>query len=114
MNAIMLMRTAVVLVASTALVGCGSVEDRGDAAASVASRMLSAVQAEDGAGACGVLAPDTISELEESAGKPCAEAILDEELPAPGTVTGTDVYGQRARVRLTSDTVFLGIFPGGR
>jgi hypothetical protein len=95
------------------LAGCGSVGERGDAAASVAMRMVAAVEAEDGAGACAVLAPNTVSELEESAGKPCAEAILDEDLPAPGAVTGSDVYGQWAQVRFTSDTVFLGVFPGG-
>jgi hypothetical protein len=103
------------VLASTVVVlaGCGSVDDRGDAAASVAARMLTAVQAGDGAGACAALAPDTVSELEESAGKPCAEAILDEDLPAPGEATGSDVYGQWAQVRLTSDTVFLGVFPDG-
>jgi hypothetical protein len=95
------------------LAGCGSVDERGDSAASAATRMLSAVEAEDGAAACAVLAPDTTSELEESAGKPCAEAILEEDLPAPGAVTGAEVYGQWAQVRLTDDTVFLGVFPGG-
>jgi hypothetical protein len=95
------------------LAGCGSVDERGDSAAAAATRMLSAVEAEDGAAACAVLAPDTTSELEESAGKPCAEAILEEDLPAPGAVTDAEVYGQWAQVRLTDDTVFLGVFPGG-
>jgi hypothetical protein len=75
--------------------------------------MLSAAESQDGAGACAVLAPDTTAALEESAGKPCAEAILDEDLPGPGTVTASEVYGQWAQVRLTGDTVFLGAFPGG-
>jgi hypothetical protein len=63
--------------------------------------------------ACAVLAPNTASEVEQSAGKPCAQAILDEDLPAPGAVTGTDVYGQWAQVRLSDDTVFLAVFTGG-
>jgi hypothetical protein len=95
------------------MAGCGSVGERGDAAGTVAVRMLSAVQGRDGAGACAVLAPDTVAELEESAGKPCGEAILDEDLPGPGTVTASEVYGQWAQVRLTGDTVFLAAFPGG-
>ena len=95
------------------LTGCASVGDRGDAAASVALRMLTAVQQDDGAAACGALAPDTLAELEDSAGKPCAEAILDEDLPQPGEVRESHVYGQWAQVRLTGDTVFLGVFPGG-
>ena len=111
----MSLRPSVMFVSLTALAltGCGSVDERGDAAASIAVRMLSAVDGGDGAAACAVLAPDTASELEESAGKPCAEAVLDEDLPAPGAVTGSAVYGQWAQVKLTGDTVFLGAFPGG-
>ena len=108
-------RPAMIFVSLTvlALAGCGSADERGDAAASVAVRMLSAVADEDGAAACAALAPDTVSEIEQSAGEPCAEAILDEDLPAPGTVTRSEVYGQWTKVRLTGDSVFLGVFPGG-
>ena len=95
------------------LTGCAGVGDRGDAAAAVALRMLTAVQNDDGTAACGALAPDTLAELEESAGQSCAEAILDEDLPQPGEVEQSRVYGQWAQVRLTGDTVFLGVFPGG-
>jgi hypothetical protein len=93
--------------------GCGSVDDRGAAASAVALRMLSAVDTEDGIAACGLLAPDTASELEQSADTPCAQAILDEDLPKPGAVTKAAVYGQWAQVHLSGDTVFLGAFPGG-
>ena len=95
------------------LAGCGSVGERGDAAADVALRLLTAVHGEDGATACATLAPDTLQEVESSAGQPCDQAILDEDLPSPGRVTGTDVYGQWAQVRLTDDTLFLAVFPGG-
>jgi hypothetical protein len=96
-----------------ALTGCSSVGDRSDAASAVAVRMLQAVSAQDGATACGLLAPDTAAEVEQSADQPCAEAILDEDLPRPGTLTGAEVYGQQAQVRLSDDTVFLAAFPGG-
>jgi hypothetical protein len=96
-----------------AAAGCSSVRDGGDGASAAATQMLQAVAGEDGVTACGLLAPDTVSELEESAGQPCPEAILDEDLPEPGAVTGTTVYGQWAQVRLSGDTVFLGAFPGG-
>lgn len=95
------------------LAGCTSVGDRGDAADDVALRLLTAVESDDGPTACATLAPDTLAEVEESAGQPCDKAILDEDLPSPGTVTGTDVYGQLAQVRLTGDTLFLAAFPGG-
>ena len=76
-------------------------------------RFVTAVADRDGTTACALLAPGTAEEVADSADKPCADALLDERLPAPGTVTGTDVYGQHAQVRLTGDTMFLAVFPGG-
>ena len=96
-----------------AVAGCGSVDGRGDAASAAALRMLQDVQSKDGAAACALLAPDTAAEIEQSAGKPCRDAILDEDLPAAGAVSRAQVYGQWAQVRLSGDTVFLGAFPGG-
>jgi hypothetical protein len=92
---------------------CATVDDRSRAADDVAVRLLTAVADRDGETACALLAPATADEVSGSAGKPCAQAVLDEKLPDPGTVTGTDVYGQWAQVRLTGDTVFLAVFPGG-
>ncbi|MEW2428789.1 hypothetical protein AB0877_12305 [Micromonospora sp. NPDC047644] len=86
---------------------------RGDAAADVALRMLTAIAEKDGVGACSFLAPDTAAGLERSVGKPCAETILDEGLQGPGQVLASEVYGQQAQVRLDGDTVFLAVFPGG-
>lgn len=103
----------VIAVAVLAVAGCDSAGDRGDAAAAVATRLLTAVGDNDGNAACATLAPGTLAELEQSAGQPCAQAILDEDLPAPGAVTGRDVYGQWAQVRFTDDTLFLAVFPGG-
>lgn len=102
------------LVASLALLllvgGCGSVDRRADSAADVAMRLQRAVAAGDGAAACALLAPDTAADVADPT---CAEAILDEDLPAPGAERGADVYGQWAQVRLDDDTMFLAAFPGG-
>ncbi|MBB4744147.1 hypothetical protein BJY16_007606 [Actinoplanes octamycinicus] len=95
------------------LAGCGSVGGREEAAAAVATRLLAAAASQNGPQACATLAPDTTAELEESAGKPCPDAILDEELPEPGRVVGTSVYGQWAQVRLADDTLFLAVFDDG-
>jgi hypothetical protein len=104
----------VVLLALTGLLaGCATVGDRSRAADDVTLRFLSAVAGRDGGTACSLLAPDTAAEVADTGGKPCAEAVLEEELPAAGEVTGTDVYGQWAQVRLTGDTVFLAVFPDG-
>ena len=94
------------------LAGCSPAGDRADAAADVATRLLTAVEAQDGGAACAVLAPGTVEELEAD-GRPCAEAILEEDLPGPGRLAGADVYGQWAQVRLDGDTLFLAVFPGG-
>jgi hypothetical protein len=96
-----------------ALAGCGGPGGREDAAAAVAVRLLEAVDGDDGAAACDVLAPQTLADLEKSADQPCADAVLDEDLPAPGRVTNTNVYGQWAQVRLDDDTVFLAVFRDG-
>jgi hypothetical protein len=98
---------ATVLAAS----GCASVGDRADAASAVAVRLLDAVAVGDGAAACAILAPDTARTVAKE--QPCPEAILDQDLPRPGTVVGAEVYGQWAQVRLDDDTVFLAAFPGG-
>jgi hypothetical protein len=95
------------------MAGCGDLGSRETAAGEVATRFLTAVAGKDGATACGTLAPDTAAELVQSAGKSCDQAILDQQLPAPATVSGTDVYGQWAQVRLSDDTLFLAVFPGG-
>jgi hypothetical protein len=104
---------ALLALAGPALTGCASVDDRSRAADDVAVRLLTAVADRDGETACALLAPDTAAELAADAEKPCAEAVLEEELSGPGAVTGTDVYGQWAQVRFAGDTVFLAVFPGG-
>lgn len=99
--------------AAALLGGCADGDARRAAISGVAVRLLTAVGDGDGAAACALLAPDTVSALEQSAGAPCAEAILDEDLPAPAGVRRVDVYGQWARVVLAADTEFLAAFPGG-
>jgi hypothetical protein len=106
-------RAALLAAAVLALAGCTPAGDRAGAADRAALRLFTVLKAGDGAAACAMLAPDTAADVAQSGGKPCAQAVLDEDLPAPGTVSRTSVYGQRAQVRLTGDTVFLAIFPGG-
>jgi hypothetical protein len=100
-------------VAGLMLAGCATAGDRSRAADDVAVRFLTAVADRDGTAACALLAPDTAEEVADTGDQPCSQAVLDEDLPDPGAVTGSDVYGQRAQVRLTGDTVFLAAFPGG-
>jgi hypothetical protein len=101
------------IAAVTLTAGCSDSGPRRDAASNTAVLLLTAARDGDGAAACGVLAPDTVSELEQSADASCADAILDEDLPEPSAVRRVDVYGQWAQVVLEKDTVFLAAFPGG-
>jgi hypothetical protein len=101
-----------VVVAGAALSGCGAVSDREAAAAAAAERFVTAVADGDGAAACAALAPETVEDLEKS-GDACAEAIVDEDLPEPGPVGATDVYGQWARVVMPDNTLFLAVFRDG-
>lgn len=98
------------------LVGCGDTGARADAAVATADRLLGAVRDGDGAGACGLLAPDTADEVAKNAGRPCADAITGEDLPGPGDATRVRVDGQWAQVVIAADgdgTLFLAMFPGG-
>lgn len=111
------MRSVIGVVALVAAVactaGCGAASSRGQSAASVAQHLLDAVDRRDGSAACALLAPETSAEVAQSAQKDCADAIVEQQLPKPGSVTGSDVYGQWARVVLSDDTMFLAMFPGG-
>jgi hypothetical protein len=80
---------------------------------STAERFEEAVSESDWAGACALLAPKTLEELEKSAGKQCGAALAEEELPAAGSVDGVAAYSTSAQVRFDQDTVFLAEFPKG-
>ena len=55
---------------------------------------------------CDLLIPATRAAFEQSESAPCAEAI--EDLPLEGgSVTGVEIWGGDAQVRLDGDTVFL-------
>jgi hypothetical protein len=90
---------------------CGSTQDQ--AARDVAVRFYSAVADHDGRVACDLLAPESVDELEQSAQKPCAEALFDEDLPAVGEPEDVRAYGTMAQVGYDGETVFLTRFPNG-
>lgn len=98
-----------VLVAAAS--GCSEAQDR--AAAETAEQFYAAVESRDGAVACRLMAPRAGEELEQSAGKPCDRAILQEDLPAGGSVGAAEVYGTMAQVTYGTDTVFLTRFDAG-
>jgi hypothetical protein len=98
------------VVTSLAVGGCGSAGAAQPVA--VATAFYRAVAAADGVAACGLLAAETVRELERSAQAPCRSAILDEQIPVAGDVLVGERFGDQAQVRFGGDTVFLAEFDG--
>jgi hypothetical protein len=62
--------------------------------------------------ACALLAPGTLSELEQSFGR-CGRSLPGQHLPVATKVVDVDVYGKDAIVRLDGDVLFLARFAAG-
>jgi|tagenome__1003787_1003787.scaffolds.fasta_scaffold20983840_2 hypothetical protein len=105
---LMLHRTVVAFMATGILLaGCSSSADQ--SAGASAEQLLSSAAQGDGTRACEVLSPSTRSELEQSSGKPCAQAILEEDLPSGG-LEKVEVFETMAIVHIGTQTVFLSRF----
>jgi hypothetical protein len=103
---------AAVAVLLVGLTGCGS-QPHEDTVTSVAEAFHEAFAANDGAAACERLAPQTLSELEQSAGKPCAQAVLEEPVSPSSATERVEVFGTQAMVGEGKGAVFLARFPDG-
>jgi len=91
--------------------GCATQAD--PAAQGAATEFARAVAGRDGAAACRLLAPATRSELEQSAGKRCATAILEAGLPRAGATEEFSTFGTMAQVRFRGDVMFISEFKSG-
>lgn len=100
-----------VLVATLALSACGSGTPVG--VADVADGFHAALADRDGPAACALLAPATRSELEQAAGKPCSQAIVEERLPSPGGSGTVHVFNTASSVEYQGETTFLALFDDG-
>lgn len=101
---------AALVVASVGLAGCAGSQD--DAATIPALRLLDAAAGRDGAAACAALAAPTRDELEQSTGKPCVEAVLEEGLGDGEGPASVEVYDTMAQVVVGAETVFLSRYDG--
>lgn len=99
------------LVAAVVLSGCAPAQD--DPVRAVATRFYTAYANDEPGVACDQLAPRTKSELEQSAGKPCAEALPAEDVPEVDAPIDVRVFGAAAEVRWPGETTFLARFQGG-
>jgi hypothetical protein len=89
------------------LAGCSSPQEPD--AEDAADRFAAAVTSSDADTACGLLAPATRDELEQSSGNPCVEAILD-VATSTGPRDASEVYGSMAQIAYVEDTLFLSRF----
>lgn len=100
-------------VAVAILAGCAGPDATGPAR--VVDDFARAVAAGDGDAACDLLLPDAASALEESAGEPCPQAVVEPTGPFTETIADPDrsdveevhVAGRQAQVVTASDTYFL-------
>lgn len=107
------MRIPVLLLACAGLVltGCAAPSDT-DVRRAVRA-YSSALSAHDGAAVCRLLSREAAHEVASSTGKPCAEGVLEESLPPPGSLRRVEVWSVQAQVRGSEDTLFLSHFPDG-
>lgn len=94
-----------VVLAAVALCGCA---DEGDvsSARTTALWFTSALGSEDATSACAVLAAETSKRLQVT-GDSCESGLLARHVPSGSSVVKVDVFGDRARVVLDTDTLFL-------
>jgi hypothetical protein len=95
------------VLALPALAGCSSLAPDGPSAEGVAVAFAAALDAGNAAEACALLAPGTVEEIESSEGAPCAEVILEQDLPSGGQGRSAEAFGRGAIVELDNDTLFL-------
>lgn len=97
--------------AALVLTACGSSRDAD--VADAATAFYAALADGDGAAACDLLAPETRSQLEQSAGQECAQAVLEEELPEPSGAPDVAAFDTNGQARFAGETAFLSRFSDG-
>ena len=103
---------AVGLAALLPVAGCAGQGSADDGSAAAAALRFTHDLAASPSEACGLLAPQTLKELEDSQGA-CPSSLPGLDLPRAAAVRSTEVYAKDAIVRLDKDTVFLARFDQG-
>ena len=92
------------------LVGCGSA---GTDAEDAAARFYRAVETNEVAAACDLLAPESRREVEQAEHAPCEQALPKVGLPRVDGPVESERFGRQAQVRFGNDTVFLAEYDEG-
>jgi hypothetical protein len=88
---VLLRSTCVALAACTLAVGCGTADREADLIA-VSDSFHAALEARDGIAACAELSRDAVQTLEFQEKRPCAEAVLELDLPKGVRATAAEVW----------------------
>lgn len=102
----------VAVLALTVMGGCAGQGDVENGNAEAAALRFSQSIGRAPGTACGLLAPETLKELEDADGA-CSGALPGKLRSVTGPAESTEVYGKDAIVRLATDTIFLARFPDG-
>lgn len=93
-----------------ALASCASSPKR-DAVTAAASDFVTALAGGDGGGACALLTEQARASASGATNTPCAQAIVSIK-PSGRTVSGVQVWGDAAQVRMGTDVLFLRLIDG--
>lgn len=93
--------------------GCASTSPDAHDARERAITFHRALDSGDYQAACGLLAPETLLELEDEADTACPDALAALDLAPGGGPIHATAYGLAAQVALAGDTVFLTHTPSG-
>jgi len=99
------------VVSGVLMSGCAA--QSGDPAVDRASHFYAAIAAKDAAAACADLASEARKALEQQEGKPCEDAILDQDLPEAVEHGKAHVYGSMVQVAYANETAFLSRYGDG-
>jgi hypothetical protein len=91
---------------------CATLGPDTSAAAATAIAFHQAVAAGDGAAACALLAPETATEVSDTADEPCPDAVVTQDIPEAEAVRDSQAFGRSAQVVMDGDVLFLAIFDG--
>ncbi len=97
-------RAVIAASAALALSGCSQAMA---SPAGVAGDFEEALGTRDFAGACELLTPAALSDLEDGSGMACEQALESLGIPAGGRVLHVEAWGRAAIAELEQDTLFL-------
>lgn len=105
--------TCAVLAACLLAAGCGT-GDREAALIEVSDRFHAAIGAGDGGSACAQMSEDAVESLEFEEQRPCADAVLELDLPRGARASSAEVYVTSGYADLPGpDVAFLEDGPDG-